>query len=95
MPLSFMLYSFFWIATGKENGSTSDVLGDSLDICVAIIYSLHCSPRSPLTKALFPVKIDALIFCRNDHENMMFHDIPYPIEMDTVTGFLFTTKGVL
>ena len=48
MPLSFMLSSFFWIATGKENGSPYDVLGDSLDLCGTIISSLNRSPRSPL-----------------------------------------------
>ena len=95
LHLSFMLSSFSWIANGNETGSPSGVLGVSLALCGTIISSLNCSHRIPLIKVFFSVIIKALIFCRNGHENMVLHATPYPRAMETVTGFLFTTKGFL
>ena len=95
LTLSFMLSFFTWIKTGNETGSPYDAMFDSLDLCVTIIYSLNCSPRSPLTKVLFSVMIEALIFCSNGQQNMVLHATPYPRERETVTGFPFIKKGVL
>ena len=89
-----MLSFFTWTENGNETGSPSDVLGASLAICGTIISSLNCYNRIPLTKALFLVMIEALIFFRNGHENMVFHATPSPRARETVTGFSFTTKGV-
>ena len=95
MPLYFVLSCFPWIDTDSENGSPSNSLGASLDLCGVIIPSLNFSPRSPITKELFSVMIEALIVCRNVHENMVLHATPSPRARDTVTGFLVTTKGFL
>ena len=90
-----MLFCVSEIATRNDTSSTSDVLGDSLDICGTIISSLKCSPRIPLTKLLFSAIIEALFFLRNIHKNMVLRATPYPILKETVTGCPFTTKGFL
>ena len=73
----------------------SDVLGNSLTLCETIISILNCYPGSPLTKTLLLEMIEALIVCRNGHENMVLHDTPSPKARETVTGFPLTTKGFL
>ena len=93
--LSFVLSCAYWIANGNLTVSNSDVLGASLAICGTIIYILNCSPSSALTKKFFSVIIEALIVCRNGHENMVLHATPSPRARDNVTGFLFTTKVFL
>ena len=60
--LSPLYFYFYGIVTGNETGSPSGVLVASFDLCGTIIYSLNCSPRSPLTKAFFLVIIEAIIF---------------------------------
>ena len=59
--------------TGSETDITSDDLGASLDICGTITYILNWYPRSPLTKALLTVIIEAFIVFRNDHEKMVLN----------------------
>ena len=93
-PLSSMLSCFTWTKTGNETGSPYNVLGDFLDLCETIIPTLNCYPRSPLTKTLFLVMIEALIVFRNGHKNMVLHAIPYTRARGAVTGCPFTTKGV-
>ena len=95
MTLYFILSCSNWIETGNETGSPYAFFGGSLDICVIIIYSLNFSPRIPLTKELFSVMIEALIFCRNGHRNMVLHTTSSPWARETVASFLFTTKGFL
>ena len=93
--LYFVLYFFPWIENGNETGIPSDVLVYSLSLCGTIISSLKCSPRSPITKALFSVTIEALIVYINGHKTMMLYATPSPREREIVTGFPFTTKGFL
>ena len=45
-----------------------------------------------MTKEFLSVIIEALIVCRNCHENMVLHATPAPRARATVTGFPFTTK---
>ena len=93
--LSFMFSCFPWISTYNKTGSPSDVLGASLAICGTTISSLNCFTRIPLIKALLLVMIEALIVCRNGHENMVLHATPYPRARETVYGFPFITKRFL
>ena len=95
ITLSFMWLCFSWIATDNETGSPSDVLGASLDLFGTIISSLNFSPSSPITKTLLSFIIEDSIICRNGHENIVLHASLCPRSRETVTGFLFTTKGVL
>ena len=87
LPLTSVLFCVSGITIGNETGIPSDVLGASLDLCGTIISSLNCSTRLQLTNVLFSAIIEALIVCRNGHENMLLHDTPYPRLRETVTGF--------
>ena len=93
--LFLILFSCFpWIENGNETESPYGILGASLDLCRTIISSLNFSPRSLLIKAFLLLLIEALIVFRNGHENMVLHATHSPREMETVTGFWFTTKVV-
>ena len=61
LPPYFMFSFFPCIDTGNETRSSSDVLGASLALCVTIISSLNCYPRSPLTREFFSVIVESLI----------------------------------
>ena len=89
-----VLFSVTGIATGNETGIHSDVLGDPLALCGSIIYILNCSTRSSLTKALFLVIIEDLMFFLNGHENMVLHATPSPRVRDMVKGWVFIKKLV-
>ena len=93
--LSFVLSCAYWIANGNLTVSNSDVLGASLAICGTIIYILNCSPSSALTKKFFSVIIEALIVCRNGHENIVFRYTPSTRLKETIAGCPFSTNGVL
>ena len=84
-----------WITTGNETGIPSDVLGVSLDLYGTIISSLNFSPSSPITEELLSEIIETLIVCRKGHENIVLHTTSSTRSRETVTGFLFTIKGVL
>ena len=73
LPLSYMLFCVSRIVTGKKTGSSSDILGACLVICGTIISRLNCYPRTPLTKALFLVIIEAWIVHSNGHEKMVLN----------------------
>ena len=87
LTLSFMLSSISCIVTGNETGSPYDTLGDSLDFCGTVIYSLNCSPRIPLIMELLSVIIESLIVCRNSNEKLVLNSTPYPRARETVTGW--------
>ena len=70
-------------------------MGVSLALCGTIIFSLNVSTRSPLTKELFSVTIEALIVYRNAPKNLVLHATPSTRPRETVTGFTFITKGFL
>ena len=93
MYISFMISCFPYIYTNNETVAPSDVLGDSLSLWGTTISSLNCFPNSPLTKALLSFMIEALIFCRNSHENMVLHAPPSSRAMENFTIFLFNTNG--
>ena len=79
----------------KTTGIPSNVLGASLDLCGTTISILNFSTRSPTTRELLSVIIEELLVFRTGPENRVLHTTPSPRAKETVTGFLFTTKGVL
>ena len=48
-----------------------------------------------MTNALLSLIFEALIVCSNGSENMVFHATPYTMLSYTVTGCVFTIKGVV
>ena len=57
LSLSSVLFFVYGIMTGSETDIPSDDLGDYLNLCGTITYSLNWYHKSPLTKELLPVII--------------------------------------
>ena len=91
LPLSSMIFGI----TGIDNSITSDILDPPLALCGTTISILNRSTKIKMTKVLFLVTIQALIVCRNSHENLELHDTNSTRSRDTVTGCDFTKKGFL
>ena len=95
LPLFSIIFCVSGITTGNETSSPSDVLGASLALCGTIISILNCYPMISITKALFSVIIETLIFYGNGQENILLRANPSHRERETFTGYAFTTKVFL
>ena len=95
LPLSSVLFCVSGIVAGNETGTPSDVFGACLSLFGTIVFSLNCYPRIPLTKVLFWVITEFLVFCSNVHENMVLHATPYTSSRDTDTSCVFYMKVII
>ena len=95
LNLSSLLFCVSGIMNVSETVSPYDAFGYSLTLSGTIISILNFYPKIPHTTEWLLFIIELLYFFMNGHGNMVMHATPYPREMDTVTGCLFTTKGVL